>query len=411
MKRDPNWVSAKIIRDNLIQCYQSLASFDDSIEVLELPFSDQNDGDWVLQLRQARPDKLIFLESIPVPVGLLSLIDRYQIFRNLEIGFHIYGDFTIFSLEWLKLFCKFSVRKFFVVAASSAQANLFKAFFAGQILHFPFPVDGNVYYPETDSKFEEIGFNKSEEIILTYSGRISTQKNSLLMLKFLIQALRQTDVKYRFIFAGTFDDFGCPMWAEPEPVGFVRYRWAQLLKSLSKEERSRIHFVGSLNSSQLRSLYSVTDYFVSFSTFHDEDYGMAPLESLMCGSRAILTTWGGYKDFNISGSVLQVPVKLTNKTLQLDFRSLLSQVKTLSKVSEEERIFRSLQYRFLFGAEELACALKSVVLSRGKVIKPKPLFFEHATCLHLSRLGQKKLFTGPGKHDPLYEQVYRHYAK
>jgi len=69
---------------------------------------------------------------------------------------------------------------------------------------------------------------------------------------------------------------------------------ASLKKQAADAKLDTLHFLGHLNSTQLRELYSTAD--VSVFPSRREPFGLVAIEALACGSSVIATNQGGLKD-------------------------------------------------------------------------------------------------------------------
>lgn len=70
-------------------------------------------------------------------------------------------------------------------------------------------------------------------------------------------------------------------------------------KSLSKKALKNVEFLGHVTDGELVSLYSEAKAFLALS--EDEDFGITPVESMLCGTPVIAYYGGGYKETVIDG--------------------------------------------------------------------------------------------------------------
>jgi len=149
-----------------------------------------------------------------------------------------------------------------------------------------------------------------------------------------------------FAIAGTCDDIGSPTMAGQLPAGYFQQRFDEVLSTLAKSLRGRIRILGNLDRNELSGLYCAADSFISFSLYHDEDFGMAPAEALATGLPALLSDWGGYSSFAVPGtSVHLTPVSLSRRGLSFDTARIRSQCSSRvalrhSKESGRPRLFQ-----------------------------------------------------------------------
>ncbi|HVT01534.1 MAG TPA: glycosyltransferase [Patescibacteria group bacterium] len=70
-------------------------------------------------------------------------------------------------------------------------------------------------------------------------------------------------------------------------------------KNLTKQAQKNIEFLGHVTDEELVDLYSGAKAF--FALAEDEDFGMTPVESMMCGTPVIAYYGGGYKESVVDG--------------------------------------------------------------------------------------------------------------
>lgn len=326
--------------------------------------------------------------------------------ENITFIIQIFGDFTLKTPSWLylsEIACKVKV-KFLV--ASEAQRKLLAKFLIHSeslsIIHFPLSSD-DFFYDNQDKWRRKLSISQSENMIL-YTGRLSLQKN----ITRLMSSFEKFPSNTHLVLVGYFDDLWAPMFGLESYGGSYQERILFQLKNMSEHVRKRIHLVGPLDSkSEMREIYSEADLFVSLSTFHDEDYGYSPLEALFCGTRCILTAWGGYKEFNGPGIQDYIPVLFREGALYLDEArfdesvvSALKQKYFLNKRSEVSRF-----YKDNFSIEKIAEKFCQVDLSEAKPLEFTSLLSRHAKLIS-SRQPICNLNSGSNS---LYQEIYGGY--
>ena len=75
--------------------------------------------------------------------------------------------------------------------------------------------------------------------------------------------------------------------------------YSSVYKTLSKKAQENVEFLGYVSDSELVSLYTNAKGFLALST--DEDFGITPVESMLCGTPVIAYWGGGYKETVIEG--------------------------------------------------------------------------------------------------------------
>lgn len=123
---------------------------------------------------------------------------------------------------------------------------------------------------------------------LVYVGRISPQKN----LHTLLIALREVALPLE-LFGGE-DHLGSPNMGIENPTYGSELR--AMAKALGVEDR--VHFHGHLPRAEIQARLRAIPYvFVSPSLHSDENFGMAAFRALRDGMPAVLSDWGGHRDF------------------------------------------------------------------------------------------------------------------
>tara|TARA_R110002049_G_scaffold217325_4_gene388756 strand:- start:916 stop:2166 length:1251 start_codon:yes stop_codon:yes gene_type:complete len=290
--RDSEWKSCVSITQNIKHSYEALdhelKSFDYDHLKGELHLEDLAD-----ELKEFSPDKIVFIDHRPTPKQLLARLVKRDL--NVPLIIHLYGDFSVYCNDWLEqesLLKNFKVK---FITASTKQQKLVSQFInsSEDIVHrVPFSVNTETFIYEEDKVeqfYNDYKLDKSK-IHFIYAGRITTQKNIIDLANIFKRMIDRYKNEMTLLIAGDVDDMGEPFHGNYLAPGTTQL---QLSKSLSPH----IKWIGSLSSKELAVAYSACDAFVSLSTFHDEDFGMAPLEAACTGTSIILTSWGGYTDF------------------------------------------------------------------------------------------------------------------
>src|SRR6185437_8318683 len=118
------WQSARTIRNNLTSAYRHLGF---RADVFEISYDQRSVASVVSHLARQKYDLVVIPESMPVPVRLLYTLAQMDGFRP-ELHFHLYGDFSLNTMEWNLVdrpLRQFRVR-FYV--ASNAQAGMVSEF-------------------------------------------------------------------------------------------------------------------------------------------------------------------------------------------------------------------------------------------------------------------------------------------
>jgi glycosyltransferase involved in cell wall biosynthesis len=329
------------------------------------------------EIARLRPSHLVFVDHLKHPHDLLVALDCIYGSKKWPILiFHLFGDFTLYTPEWARCEKLLKSKQVQFVCASPRQRDLVSSFitFGSKITSVcPFPVSDDEYNYEPGLREKvrhEKGFSE-KTFVMTYTGRLSLQKNVLKMIFSLSKVMGAQKSDWKLILAGSFDDMGSPFFGLRLAPGSYYQGYLKLLKSLPPSIRSRIEWVGALDKKELRALYHGSDLFVSFSTHHDEDYGMSPIEALCCGTPALISDWGGFGGFAIDSSVELLPVRLSGSGPILDGRSLPKKLIAMQNDAQlataNERENRSKTYLRHFGFTGAEESIESLL-----ALKPMP---------------------------------------
>jgi glycosyltransferase involved in cell wall biosynthesis len=155
----------------------------------------------------------------------------------------------------------------------------------------------------------ELGFGVGARVLL-YSGRIIPEKNIQAVLRVFSLLLEETP-DLSLVLAGRiesipFTEFGVT------PTNFAR-TLALASRRLGIPE-DRVLCTGSVPPAELREFYNVADVTINLTLHHDENFGLAQVEAMACGSPVVGSMWGGLKDTIADGGtgfgVTTVPTPL-----------------------------------------------------------------------------------------------------
>ena len=301
--KESDWTSCQVITPNLFKLYQK--SFPGAqFEIFN--YSDRaTPGEYLSMIEELimySPDKIIICDHRPHPKKIIkSLIEKLP--RNIPpIYCHLFGDFSLYSVDWLDMESYLQRTKIKFIVPSHRQAGFVGQFIKGSerfISYLPFPVDEENYQfcPEQRKKIKDkLQLNGQGKNFL-YTGRLSAQKNVIPLINSFKKFLEISGSDAHLHVAGVFDDMGHPFFGQYNPPEFYWYELQEVLESYDDSIRSRIHILGELASDELSDYYQACDVFVSLSLHNDEDYGMCPAEAICCGMPLILSNWGGYASF------------------------------------------------------------------------------------------------------------------
>jgi glycosyltransferase involved in cell wall biosynthesis len=182
--------------------------------------------------------------------------------------------------------------------AEVEQARLFLP--NATLRQLPFPVDDAKFHVEppqvADAARRHLGLDRTSKIIV-YSGRIALEKNVHAVLK-VFSVVRRLMPDAVLVIAGgetnaPFAEFG--VFALE-----VTRMLTKVMQSLGLDT-DHVRFVGQRSADELRALYNAADVVLNLTLNHDENFGLAQVEAMLCGTRVVGTTWGGLRDTIVEG--------------------------------------------------------------------------------------------------------------
>ncbi|OFZ21443.1 MAG: hypothetical protein A2X94_08010 [Bdellovibrionales bacterium GWB1_55_8] len=367
-QRPSDWVSCRSITQNLINSYS--LEFP-SAEIRQFYMEESASFLDLDQLAEGivsfKPDLIAIVDHKPHPAVLFELLAR-KLKSWPRLVIHAFGDFTINPNEWLRMEELFRSAQPVFVGASEKQQKLLRSFISGRVAWVPFPVDSSLFSFREGAYSglrKEQGISTSETILL-YSGRLSLQKNVLLLMRAFAAYLR-FNPQARLWLAGPIDDLGIPYIGKTPLTGLLAADLIELRDTLVADpDRERVQYLGDLEAARLADLYAMADVFVSFSTHNDEDFGMAPAEAWCCGQQLLLSDWGGYSSFGGQrpGSVDHIPVQISGRRIQPELKACIKGMASMASRNRTDADRRNVSE----GAREF-CSCESVGRKIGDMVR------------------------------------------
>lgn len=373
MSGNPTWTSCKFIVSNLQAAYAIALPeahlFHFGLEMIrdDSKFDDTKLWRLASSIFELRPAKVIFIDHAPHPLMLLNaLVARYGSAPLPDFCFHLYGDFTFHAASWTAIAPLLRKANVQFISASLAQAKLISNFLvtkvASDVCHFP--IDEKKFC--FDAKERDVWRNKlglNDEFAIIYTGRISMQKNSIRLLDEFARFAFSSSRKVRLILAGIPDSIDSPMFGIESCLGRFTSEWMRRCDELSE---LKIIQLGFIDHASLRGVYNAADLYMSLSTHHDEDYGMAVAEALASGTRALTTRWGGYSFFNKLNPKIcrNIPVTLLPEGLSFDSEDIQKQLNEIVNEKFRPRIETSHFFGLELGISKASSELRRIHSSK-----------------------------------------------
>lgn len=184
----------------------------------------------------------------------------------------------------------------FLVGNCSGDVGITRKFFKnGQVRNLPFAIDDSTFHPVEESQRQalkaELGFQKTDRILL-YAGRVTLEKNVHTQLR-IFSVLQRLVPNLHLVIIGDLENVPFPEFGvyTTDIAGMVTRLLAELGLDIN-----RVHFLGHQIPTQTRNFYIIADALINLTLHHDENFGLAQVEAMACGTPVIGTKWGGLKD-------------------------------------------------------------------------------------------------------------------
>lgn len=329
--------SVEVICKDLLLIYESLKD-----SFTNLVIFDVNNNDF-LNFDFPENEKVIFACIHPGVIRSETFLRVTKKMRSDDkLLIHVYGDFLRQIPFFYEAQKHLTNKKVLFLPPSKTYGNLLGKFITSSesIRTMPFPVEINpCCKPHIPSK----------EIVFVYAGRISRQKNVELLIEWFSKLSPKEN--YKLFIIGRFDDFEVANIGQNLALG-------ELYQRLQKHESESIVFIDHLSHEELFNYYKIADYFVSFSTYHDEDFGRAPVEALLCGTQCLLSDWGGFRDILNEFPLLTTPitVKLTSNGLDMTVDKKFKPQKKTIKFDDSMVVSKFSKNKFKSSLEKIISA-------------------------------------------------------
>ncbi|PIK14032.1 glycosyltransferase [Halobacteriovorax sp. JY17] len=230
---------------------------------------------------------LILVTCFNLKISWALKILRTKMEIHAPLKFYVHGMSTVglwplVFWEWDTIWNK---NDSFIVSCQRDVKILKDKFKNINVEYLPFSAPENISIINRKDQFKRRSFY--------YIGRISEQKNLHTLLYAFSKHLIQEKSSLLTIF-GREDELGSPN------MGIPSINYKSYLENLSQElgiEKS-ISFKGFVPREEIKNLIPEgKKVFISSSLHSDENFGMAVLQALRFGHKAIISNWGGYADF------------------------------------------------------------------------------------------------------------------
>lgn len=404
------WNSCITIVNNLESSYRAALKGQCTVFNYHHQLDDYQIVKSIQDFKNNNVQEFIFIDHFPSFVKFFYALKVVYNDQNYpRISMHFYGDFAFRTLEYNQIESILKKCPIKLHAPSTRSKNFiekhFKPLRKETLVTCPFPVsDKDFFVDRVERKKQRAALGiKEHQKVIVYTGRISSQKN----VYYLAQVMKKILLHEKnifFLMVGSFDNFATNLFGNTECRGTIDLLFSDFINALPLSLKKRFLYLGQQSHAQLRKTLNASDLYISLSTYHNEDFGMGPLEALFCGCPAILTNWGGYSDFFIDSK----NVKLQNIALKgdgfiLDEVKLYEDIINSSIRTHEERLKIAKKYSLHFSPASVAKILEVSLKSKYNFFKGFTVLTHHYAWI---LTGQVRLTPKEGT---FYQTLYRDY--
>lgn len=244
-----------------------------------------------------------------------------------------------------------------IVCHCEAEVEITRKFFTNARLRYvPFIYDDSTFHPLEEASRQavktEMGFAPDAKILL-YVGRIAIEKNLQTVLKIFSVVHDLIPDVHLVVVGKTFElpfmEFGI------FPVN-LKGTLTKVYRTLGIPEE-KIHFYDNKGPAELRNIYAAADAVINLTLNHDENFGLAQVEAMGCGTPVVGTNWGGLKDTIIDGETGYKVSTVASSALgvKVDWWEGAHKLVSLLRAKESERLrFRRRSREHVYGKFSLA---------------------------------------------------------
>jgi hypothetical protein len=273
------WQSLQIIELHMLEAFKYCQT---QIEVMQCQDHLSDEQSHYIKTINLKYDLYFFFLSDSLI--LQNLVEKLITLTNGHYIIPIYGNMTMELWRWQKLDKLLQGLSVLLLGASHRSCQQIQAFCnEGMIKKLPYPFSTTIV--KKPKSFETID--------LIYAGRITPQKNILTLIQAFLDA-KTFNQKLRLHIAGNFHE---RQWhLHGLAIDFKTFQ--QKFYAALEQSKESIIYHGELEQESLLALYAQMDYFISLSTYHDEDYGMSAAQAYSMGLPLLLSDWGGHASFS-----------------------------------------------------------------------------------------------------------------
>jgi len=323
----------------------------------------------------------------------LKKLSNYRDVLNLLIP--VYGDMTIQVNRWTDAHHNLKGWKTKIIVASIASKKQIEKFVQNKKSIYILKHSLTNPYLKPVKEKEDTGITK-----YIYAGRISLGKNVFALMDDFITASKiKNNIELNIY--GSVDSIG---------YRFINYSRIDhiLLEEFNhilKLSGGVIKYHGQKSSKEMSSIYKDHDYFISMSTYQDEDYGLAVAQSIASNCYPILSKWGGYRDFDCA---THIETKLmSNFHFTYNRKRLIQTICNPPPINKEEMLEYSIQNIY---PDAIAINLFNILEKESEVYSGQTSFFWKYRNFYKKNSGQPYInIKNSLEVESVYKSVYHSY--
>ena len=276
--------------------------------------------------------------------------------RPVTFFIPVFGDMTMETRLWTRLDQALKGKRVCLLGASTRQCQQLERLTNGAWIR-------RLPYPLAASWFAPVQQRAEERVRLVYAGRITAQKNVLMLMGTFLKAC-QVRTGLELHVAGDFHDRGHHFHGYSSDHAEFRRKFFSLMEA----SEGLIHYHQFLSQEKLLELYDASDVFCSLSTYHDEDFGVSVAQAAARGLQLELSDWGGHWDHATSQGSTLSPVACDSMNVPWAVRQAwLKRLLTL-QVDAPGRARRQEIARGMSGAEAFRASLLRLMAATNEGI-------------------------------------------
>ena len=196
-------------------------------------------------------------------------------------------------------------------------------------IYLPFGVNLETYYPlksrEKREKLRESWGVKSDDFVLVYTGRVTSEKNLHATLR-AIAELKRLGHPVKLVVVGRFEDIPFPEFRMY--FTHLENKVRTLIESL--QISNEVLILEWQTSEELNEVFNASDAFINLTLHHDENFGLSQIEAMSAGVPVIGTAWGGLKDTieNLDGG-FSINTWVTENGIRIDTPAVIDAIRCL----------------------------------------------------------------------------------